>query len=213
MKIYLARHALTDAHAKRTVLSWTPGIELNREGKEQARALASALKEVTFSHIVSSPIQRAYETAMIVAREKNMKVEIDPSFSEWYMGVWTGLNFDSVRDTYPDAFKVWRTKPHELEVPGGEKLAEVADRMYRGLQRWANSRSLAQSESENGDSILIVSHKDPLRALLTRLVNTEVKNMKKFDLDMASVSRILHKPKATEPFVIELLNFVPWDSI
>ena len=213
MKIYLARHALTDAHAKRTVLSWTPGIGLNNEGKEQARALASALKHVTFTHIISSPIQRAYETALVVAETKNMDVEIDPSFSEWYMGVWTGLNFDSVRDTYPDAFKVWRSEPHRLEVPGGERLSDVADRMFRGLQRWAGSRSFPQSEGENGNSLLIVSHKDPIRALLTRIVNTELKNMKKFDLGLASVTKISHEPGAEEPFVIELLNFVPWDSI
>ncbi len=94
--IYIVRHALTDAHQKRTVLSWTPGIVLNLEGRKQAFRVAEAIKDVELDEIISSPIERAYETASIIAQSKGMNVVKDGRFSEWNMGIWTGRHFDEV---------------------------------------------------------------------------------------------------------------------
>ena len=200
--IYIVRHALTDAHEKRTVLSWTPGIVLNLTGRKQAFSVAEAIKDIELDGIISSPIERAYETASIIAESKGMSVIREGKFSEWNMGIWTGKHFDEVREQYPKEFVVWRTKPHILEVESGETLTKVAERMYSGLLHWATKYE--------GKKILIVSHKDPIRALLTKILKTSVENIKLFEIEMASISRITYR---NNTFVVELINLIPWKPI
>ncbi len=200
--IYIVRHALTDAHQKRTVLSWTPGIVLNLEGRKQAFRVAEAIKDVELDEIISSPIERAYETASIIAQSKGMNVVKDGRFSEWNMGIWTGRHFDEVKREYPEEFSIWRKKPHTLEVKGGETLDRVAERMYNGLLNWANKCP--------EKTILIVSHKDPIRALLTKILKTDVEHIRSFEIEMASLSRITYRDNT---FAIDLLNLIPWKPI
>ncbi len=200
--IYIVRHALTDAHGKRTVLSWTPGIVLNLEGRKQAFRVADTLKDIEFDRIVSSPIERAYETASIIAQSRGMSVIRDGRFSEWNMGIWTGKHFDEIKNEYPEKFNTWRNNPHNLEVEGGETLNRVAERMYSGFVHWAD-------KCEN-KTILIVSHKDPIRAFLTKILKTGVENIKLLEIEMASISRITYRENV---FTVELLNLIPWKPL
>ncbi len=200
--IYIVRHAITDAHYKHTILSWTPGIVLNTEGRKQAFRVAESFKDVEFEAIISSPIARAFETATIVAQSKGMEVVRDGRFSEWNMGIWTGKNFNDIKTEYPDKFKIWRQTPHLLHVEMGETLQKVANRMYDGLTHWA--------ERYRGKTILIASHKDPIRALFSQILNNGVEHMKTFDVEMASISRLKYKDNK---FVLDLLNLVPWKPL
>ncbi len=53
---------------------------LTEKGRAQAYALAERWKkeEVTFDHVIASPLTRTKETAEIIASALNLKVEFDP---------------------------------------------------------------------------------------------------------------------------------------
>lgn len=197
--IYIARHALTNGHYKKIVLSWTPGICLNEEGKQQAFKLAETLIPVTFSKIISSPIERAFETASIVAESKGLKVIKDEHFAEWYMGDWTGRTFTDIKNDFPEDYKIWRTTPEKLMVEHAETLQGVSERTIEGLKILA--------DKYRDDTILVVSHKDPIRAMLTQLLGIPVSGIKRIDVEMASITRIRFN---NEHFVLDMLNYIPW---
>ncbi|NOY08590.1 MAG: histidine phosphatase family protein [Spirochaetes bacterium] len=197
--IYIARHALTDGHAKEIVLSWTPGIILNEKGRQQAKELAQALTPVNFTAVISSPIARAYETAGIVAESKGLPVIKDEAFCEWYMGNWSGRKISRIKDEFKEDFEIWRTAPENLKVQNAETLKSISERMIKGLQYWA--------EKYIGDTILIVSHKDPIRAMLTQVLGTPVGHIKRIDIEMASITRIKFN---NSHFVLDMMNYIPW---
>ena len=197
--IYIARHALTDGHGKAIVLSWTPGISLNEEGIKQADKLAETLIPVKFTRIISSPIERAFETSSIVAESKGLNVIKDEHFAEWYMGIWTGRTFTEIKNDFPEDFKIWRTTPEKLRVEHAETLQAVSDRTMEGLKIVA--------DKYRDDTLLIVSHRDPIRAMLTKLLGIPVSHIKRIDVEMASITRIRFN---NEHFVLDMLNYIPW---
>lgn len=68
MKIYLIRHGETDWNVQGR-LQGTEDIELNENGRNQAKICGQALKEDHFAIIVTSPLKRATESAEIIAEE------------------------------------------------------------------------------------------------------------------------------------------------
>ncbi len=65
MKIFLARHGETEWN-RINRFQGISDISLNAKGRDQAEALASALKDETIDAIYSSPLTRARETAKAI---------------------------------------------------------------------------------------------------------------------------------------------------
>ena len=180
--IFLARHAVTDAHAQHRVLGRLPGFVLNAEGRAQAERLAEYLAGVPLNLVVSSPVDRARETAEIVVRRHGLDVVLDERFSEVEMGEWTGLAVHEVRERYPEQVAAWLAVVTSAATPGGESLDDVARRMRSGVD--------ALVEAYPDGQVLVVSHKDPIRALICSALNLPLQALRRFDVEMASVSRL-----------------------
>ena len=71
MVIYVIRHGETDWNTKHW-LQGTTDIPLNRNGIEVAEITSEALKGIPFDVIFSSPLKRAYQTAEIMKRERQI---------------------------------------------------------------------------------------------------------------------------------------------
>ena len=81
MKLYMIRHGETDWNvAKR--FQGRSDIPLNEEGRRLARVTSEALRETHFTRIYTSPLKRAYETAMIIKRDRNIPVINEPRIIE-----------------------------------------------------------------------------------------------------------------------------------
>ena len=63
MKLYIIRHGETEWNVKRR-FQGRSDIPLNEEGRRLARITSEALRSVPFTRIYTSPLKRAYETAM-----------------------------------------------------------------------------------------------------------------------------------------------------
>lgn len=62
------------------------GASLTDVGKEQARAVAKRLADIEIAAVLSSDLNRAKETAAIIAAEKNLKVLTNDTIRERYFG-------------------------------------------------------------------------------------------------------------------------------
>src|SRR4051812_29727980 len=103
---YLARHGETDDNV-RLVFQGQGGRGLNDRGRAQAERLASRLRQVAVTAIVSSDLERAVETARIVGGACAVEPSIDPALREVDLGSWTGKSHDEVAEQYPDEWAAW----------------------------------------------------------------------------------------------------------
>ena len=91
MKLYLIRHGETEWNVKRR-FQGRSDIPLNEEGRRLARITAQALVGVPFSRIYTSPLKRAYETAMIIKGERDIPVIEEPRIIEISFGEYEGIS-------------------------------------------------------------------------------------------------------------------------
>ncbi|XP_054809050.1 phosphoglycerate mutase-like protein 4 [Prosopis cineraria] len=139
-------------------------IELNEAGRAQAAAVAERLSsEPKFSVVYSSDLQRAYETAQIIAAKcGGLEVVEDPDLRERHLGVLQGVSRHEALKTNPTAYTA---KDLGEEIPGGgESLDQLSKRCTSALQRIAMKHL--------GKRVAVVTHAGVIRSLYMR-VNTE----------------------------------------
>ncbi|MFA5625146.1 MAG: histidine phosphatase family protein [Bradymonadales bacterium] len=106
MRLYLCRHAKTLWNAERRVQGLND-IALSEEGRRQAEALAERIFAQNLENplILSSPLQRALDTAKAVQARCAFELRVEPRLIEIDTGVFTGksmmeLNSDPLWQTH-----------------------------------------------------------------------------------------------------------------
>src|ERR1700758_3193787 len=143
IRFLLIRHGNTDLSG-RVLYGRMPGVHLNEQGRKQARALAQTIKKkYILSEVVSSPLERALETAQPIAEAQNVALTIDEGIGEIDFGLWMGKSFEELGDR-----EDWRTYNRWRAThwpPGGESMMDVQARAWRSIQI-ALSRHVGRGE-------------------------------------------------------------------
>ncbi len=87
--LYIIRHGETVDNVAKIMQGQRPG-KLNATGVQQIEELAEALRDVHFDAVVSSDLQRSYDSAMIIAARRTMDVVTTPLLRERDWGDFTG---------------------------------------------------------------------------------------------------------------------------
>jgi broad specificity phosphatase PhoE len=157
-RLLIARHGETDWN-KQLRFQGHADPPLNETGRRQAAELAARLAREPIDAIWASPLQRARETAEIVAEPHGLAVELEPGLMEVDVGSWSGKTRAELEELYPDAFRRW------VEVDGGwdpgwqdgETYEQMAERVRAAVERIA-----AQHADQ---TVLLVAHGGTVRAL------------------------------------------------
>jgi probable phosphoglycerate mutase len=176
--LLLIRHGLTDAVAGRMLTGTRPGVPLNSEGRRQAAAVADAIAGIALAAVVSSPLERALETALPIAERRGLAVERMPELLEFEFGEWTGRTFDDL-----DGDAGWRQFNQVRSVsapPAGEMMLEVQVRAVRAL--------LALERRFPGAAVAVISHGDVIRAALMHVLGIPLDFVHRLEIAPASVS-------------------------
>jgi phosphoserine phosphatase len=102
---------------------------LNRTGIQQARKLATFLEKTGLTRIISSPLQRAAQTAEILVDTLNIPLEFDSRLMEIHQGEWQTRLRSEIQAQYSELFQQWETQPWSVTPPGGESLQAVKNRV------------------------------------------------------------------------------------
>ena len=143
--ILLARHGETDWNREGRWQGWADP-PLNETGRAQARALAEQLRGTPFDAVYSSDLQRAHETAELVAAPHGVPVVADEGLREIDVGSWSGLTRAEIAARFPDG-----------ERPDGETRDVHGARVLAAVER------IARANPER--RILVVTHGGTMRAL------------------------------------------------
>jgi broad specificity phosphatase PhoE len=138
-----------------------PGFRLSQLGEQMTQAAAKAVADRDIRLVVSSPLERAVQTAEPIAAEFGLPVTIDDRLiesSNFFEGKRVGVGDGALRDP-----RNWWVLRDPFRPSWGESYVEIAHRMYAALQ--------AARQQVDGHEALLVSHQLPIWTLRRHLEN------------------------------------------
>jgi broad specificity phosphatase PhoE len=152
--VHLLRHG--EVHNPTGVLyGRLPGFRLSEQGRHQAEIVAKALAETDIVAVLSSPLQRAQETAAPVAAAHDLDVVIDDGLVEAenaFEGRTVSVGAGALRRP-----RYWPLLVDPFTPSWGEPYRRIAQRMLAVVHR---ARELAE-----GHEAVCVSHQLPIWTL------------------------------------------------
>jgi len=184
--VLLVRHGKTPTTGQ-VLPGRAPGLHLSDEGQAQADAVADRiglLADGSKAHgpvaVYASPLERTTETARPIARRLGLRVRNDKGLLECDFGTWTGGKLADLAKK-PEWATVQRN-PSGFRFPSGESFLEMQTRMTSALARLV--------EQHRGETIVAVSHADPIKAAVAQAAGTPLDLFQRLTVAPCSVSAL-----------------------
>lgn len=173
---YLVRHA--EKNGTDVLAGRTPNVRLSARGRRQAELLPTLIANAPITRVISSPIERARETAAPLAAARGLAVEVSDAWTEMDLGRFTGFTPAQLADD-PDwrRFNEFRSG---TRAPGGESMLDVQARVIAAMQRACDENPEAH--------LALVSHAEPIRAALLHYLGMPLDLFWRLEISLASVS-------------------------
>ena len=173
--IHLVRHA---AHGLlgHSLTGRMPGVALSATGLTEATALASRYSGTQVRAVLTSPVQRAQETAGPIAAALGVHPVIEPGLEEVDFGGWAGKAFVALAGE--PGWAAWNNARSLAPTPGGENMLAVQSRALSALMR----------HREDGGTIVAVSHSDVIKAVLAYVLGMPLDLLHRLEIAPASRS-------------------------
>src|SRR5215471_14435016 len=140
---------------------------LTERGMLTALRSGQYLKRELPDIVLTSPLQRARQTAEIVCAElgSGAALECHDLLKEVHLPYWEGLTFAGIRATFGGDYRIWKERPHELCMRSGggsgEDFKPILDLYGRAAEFWNDVLP-----RYTGKTLLVVSHGGITRALI-----------------------------------------------
>lgn len=190
LELILVRHGETDWN-KGGIFRGHEDVKLNQVGIAQAEATAKALKSKVFEAVYTSPLKRSLVTARRIALPHEMEVREDIDLLDMNFGIWQGRTEAWARERYPKLLDKWYNRPASMKFPGGESVKKAWKRINKRLLDILSTHSLG--------TVVIVTHRVPLKIMTAYLLNK----------GMNDIHQVRHDPCAISVFEIEKTKRVP----
>lgn len=152
--VHLLRHGEV-LNPNKVLYGRLPGYRLSPLGEQMALAATEALKGRDITVLISSPLERARQTAEPIAAMTGLPIQIDDRLiesSNFFEGKRFGVGDGALRDV-----RNWRVLYNPFRPSWGEAYIEVARRMEAAL--------LDARQAAEGHEAVCVSHQLPIWTL------------------------------------------------
>ncbi len=196
--IYLTRHGETTANSARPRILAGKGdnSQLNETGQGQAAWARDQLAGCSLSAAYASPLDRAMETARIIAEPHGLKVIADPGLIENDCGRWEHQSWEWIMEHDREAYDLWMQSADIHPYPEGETFTEVADRFTIAVA--------AIAERHLGEKILIAAHNTVNKTFLARCLELPMHLARAIPYANCGISVIEFKPE--KGFKVRTIN-------
>lgn len=161
-KWYFMRHGEMNPNRDKYFAEDEVNEPLNEVGITQIEKVAKEIKNYGIDIIISSDMERARQTAQIVAKEIGVEVIYDENLRERMVGGWQGRTFDDIRKEY--GVDYWSSQ--SIKVKGLETLEELEERVWRAFT--------AHRKKYENKNVLIVGHGASTRILRNKLRDLKI---------------------------------------
>jgi broad specificity phosphatase PhoE len=184
-KVYLLRHGESEANVRGILAGPDNSVNLTEKGIKDSRLVSKHLQKIEFTHIYSSPITRCLQTIEPLLNSKpNIPLLKEPRVAEMDYGDWNGKELKSLSKK-----REWQSiqkQPSKFKFPEGESFNQLRKRIQSFL---------LEIEKVEGP-LLIVSHGDVIKMILTCTLDLSTDSFQKFTIQPASVSIINYEIKS-----------------
>jgi broad specificity phosphatase PhoE len=149
--IELVRHGHVE-NPGRVLYGRLPGFSLSARGREQAKLLAAYFSDQPLAAVISSPLERAQETATAIAANHGLEVRTDPRLieaSNVFEGAAGNLAWYILR--HP---RMWQALRSRRGPSWGERNVDLATRVHEAV--------IAARDEFPGQRVVLVSHQAPI---------------------------------------------------
>jgi broad specificity phosphatase PhoE len=149
--VHLVRHGEV-FNPQKVLYGRLPGYRLSEAGERQAKVTAEYLAGLDVATVVSSPLERARQTAAPIAAAHGLPVQADHRLIESH-NAFEGTSFEAG----PALFRrpaMWKLLRNPLRPSWGEPYSEIATRMLAAVRDWRDTHP--------GRHVVLVSHQLPI---------------------------------------------------
>ncbi len=165
------RHGESFANARGIYQGQTYDTGLTQNGECQASLVAKALVKRPITRLYTSCLLRTRQTAEIIGAEIGLVPVYDQNIIEISHGLWEGHKKEWVKKYYQEELNKWQTCPTKAQMPAGENIFEVSERVKKFLIRLKAGRNL------------IVTHDAVIRVIICNFLGMSLDNIWKIHLD------------------------------
>lgn len=197
--ILLIRHGQATFNVEHRLPGQLPGIPLTEEGRRQAQRTSETLAGLPISAIISSPLERARDTAALVAGTRDISIQLDPDLADTNVGKWAGMNYNELAKHDAE----WKLYARTLGVapPGVETGLDVQARVVRAVER-------ARRAPDLGEYVALVAHADVIKFIVAYYTGMPNECAHTLSIDNASVT-FLAFGEHEQPPALLALNWTP----
>jgi probable phosphomutase (TIGR03848 family) len=186
--VILVRHGRTTANATGLLAGRADGVILDQLGRDQAALTADRLAPVPLVAVVSSPLERCQQTAVLILDRQagTPYAPVDLDLTECDYGQWQGRTLSDLATE--DLWPAVQSQPSAVVFPGGESMAAMQARSVASIRRHD-----AAFEAEHGPGAVwvAVSHGDIIKSILADALGMHLDLFQRLTVGPASVS-IVH---------------------
>jgi broad specificity phosphatase PhoE len=167
VKLVFVRHGETRSNAEGR-LQGHNDTELSAAGRAQVEKLARRFQDEAFrpTHLYSSPLRRASQTAEILARAWVVETVLWDDLMEYDVGIVSGMTWDEIADTHPEIDRELEQSRQSAGIRGAEPLAQRRARAQRVVDALI-------SRHAPGDVVLVATHGGILQHILAALMGAD----------------------------------------
>lgn len=166
-------HGSTDS-----ALTWVGRRQAKRTGKHIQRTY-------DIDAVYSSPLSRCQDTARYATRHLQLEAALVDGLAEMSIGEWENKTFKELAEL--GLFPAITDDPH-YTAPGGESIAGVGERVHEAILD-------IDSQHEDGETVLVVTHGIALAVLLAILVDDDVRRWREYSFHNCSITELEVTPK------------------
>jgi broad specificity phosphatase PhoE len=180
LHLILVRHGETEWNVQRRYQGQF-NVPLSSVGRKQAERIAQRLASQKIDAVYASDLERAWETAAIIAAKHNLAVASEPRLRELKFGVLEGLTFDEAQIQYPEMITAW-LKDFNQPPQGAETIDLFNARIISLLDE------LKQKHDE--ETLLLVGHGGSLSEVLRVVLGLSRAKRWYLEMENASLSEV-----------------------
>lgn len=168
-KIYFVRHCEAMGNVKH-IFQGVSDFDISEMGAKQLEFLKKKFENIKLDKIYSSPLKRAYKTALAIKGDKDLDIIKHDGLIEINGGIIEGKPTSESFEKYPDLADKWINFPQDFYPQNGEAMRHAYERIYNTILELA---------SENrGKTIACASHGGVTRCLGCKLLFDDIYRLK-----------------------------------
>jgi probable phosphoglycerate mutase len=150
-------------------------------GKAQAQRLSERFAGENGACILTSPLERAAETAEPIAARLGEPLEICEAITEIDFGLWSGVSFEALAKD--PRWASWNSARSVSRPPEGETMLDAQARIVTAMEQLRARYA--------GRSVILVSHSDVIKAALLYHLGLPIDAYSRFEIEPASISTLV----------------------